>query len=128
MAGVIQERRDLPVAENKRDCRNFLKGVVIGGVMGAMATIFFAPKSGKELRTTDIKEKGSEVLHNHKEICADASTRAKEIIDEAKELKKEADRLLSAARKKAREILAHYEKVEAEADEREEGVTGGKKT
>jgi len=114
------------VAQNKRDCRNFLKGIVIGGVMGTMATILFAPKSGKELRT-DIKEKGSEVLHNRNEICADASTRAKEIIDEAKELKKEADQLLSAARKKAREILAHYEKVEAEADEREKGVTGGKK-
>ena len=68
--------------------------------LGALAGIFFAPKSGKELRS-DIKEKGSEVLKDAKEIYADATAKAKEIIAEAKhhaeELKKEADGHLSEA-------------------------------
>jgi len=118
------------MAENEKDCGSFLRGFVIGGVLGALAGIFFAPKSGKELRS-DIKEKGSEVLTEGKEIYADASMKAKEIIAEAKhqaeELKKEADRYLSEARLKAKEILARGEKKEAEAGEAEKGVTGGRK-
>ena len=82
---------------------HFFMGLLIGGVLGALAGIFFAPKSGKELKS-DIKEKGSEVLEDAKEIYANASTNAKEIIEEikhqAKEVKKETDRHLSEARQK----------------------------
>ena len=82
--------------QEKPQC-NFFKGLLIGGALGALAGILFAPKSGKELRS-DINEIGSEVLKDAKEIYADASTKAKEIIEEAKhqakELKKEADRHL----------------------------------
>ena len=44
--------------ENQRGY--FFMGLLMGSVLGAVAGIFFAPKSGKELRS-DIKEKGSEV-------------------------------------------------------------------
>jgi gas vesicle protein len=94
------------MAEHEKPQDHFFMGLLIGGAMGALAGIFFAPKSGKELRS-DIKESGSEVLK-------DASTKAHEIIEEAKhqakELKKEADRHLSEARQKAKEILATIEK------------------
>ena len=77
----------------KPQCYLFM-GLLIGGALGALAGIFFAPKSGKELRS-DIKEKGSEVLKDAKEIYADAGTKAKDISEEAKhqakELKKEAE-------------------------------------
>ena len=63
-------------------------GFLIGGVLGALAGIFFAPKSGKELRS-DLQEKGSEILKDAKEIYADAGTKAKEIIEEAKHQAKE---------------------------------------
>ena len=72
------------MAEHEKPQGHFLMGFLIGSVLGALAGIFFAPKSGKELRA-DIKEKGSEVLKDGKEIYADASTRAKEIIKEAKQ-------------------------------------------
>ena len=79
--------------QEKPQC-HFCMGLLIGGALGALAGIFFAPKSGKELRA-DIKEKGSEVLKDAKEIYADAGTKAKEIIGEfkhqAKDLKKEAE-------------------------------------
>ena len=60
--------------ENEKDSGNFLRGFVIGSVLGALAGVFFAPKSGKELRSY-VKEKGSEVSKDAKEIYADASTR-----------------------------------------------------
>ncbi len=130
MNGVKFRKEGFPMAENEKHCGDFLRGFVIGGVLGALAGIFFAPKSGKELRS-DIKEKGSEVLKDAKDIYTDASTKAKEIIEEAmhqaKELKKEADRNLSGARQKAKEILTRGEKKEAEAGEVEKGVTGGRK-
>jgi len=92
---------------------HFFMGLLIGGALGALAGIFFAPKSGKELRS-DIKEKGSEVLKDATGIYADAGKKAKKIIEEAKhqaeELKKDAERHLSEARQKAKEILAHVEK------------------
>jgi len=79
--------------QEKPQC-HFCMGLLIGGVLGALTGIFFAPKSGKELRS-DIKEKGSKVLKDAKEIYADAGTKAKDIIEEvkhqAKELKKEAE-------------------------------------
>ena len=115
------------MAEHEKPQGHFFMGFLIGGALGAMAGIFFAPKSGKELRS-DIKEKGIEVLKDAKEIYADASTKAKAIIDEAKyragELKKEADRHLSEARQKAREILACGEKKEGVASESPKDIPG----
>jgi gas vesicle protein len=115
------------MAEHENQQGHFFMGFLIGGVLGALAGIFLAPKSGKELRS-DIKEKGSEVLKDAKEIYADASTKAKAIIDEAKhragELKKEADRHLSEARQKAKEILARGEKKEGEASESAKDIPG----
>ena len=46
---------------------NFLVGFLFGSILGALAGMFFAPKSGKELRSK-IKEKGTEVLKEAEEI------------------------------------------------------------
>jgi len=101
------------VAEHEKPQNYFFMGFLIGGVLGALAGIFFAPKPGKDLRS-DLKEKGSEVLRDGKDIYADASTKAREIIVEAKhqaeELKNEADQYLSEARQKAKGMLARVEK------------------
>jgi len=79
--------------EHEKPQCHFCMGLLIGGVLGALAGILFAPKSGKKLRS-DIKEKGSEFLNDGKKIYADASTKAKEIFEDvkhqAKDLKKEA--------------------------------------
>lgn len=118
------------MAEQEKPQGHFFMGLLIGGTLGALAGICFAPKSGKELRS-DIEEKGSEILKDAKGNYADANTKAKELLSEAKhqakELKKEADRYLSEARHKAQEILARVEKREAEAGEAEKGDTGEKK-
>jgi len=124
-----RRKEGFSVAEHEKPQGQFLKGFLIGSFLGALAGIFFAPKSGKELRA-DLKEKGSEVLKDGKDIYADASTKAKAMIDDAKhragELKKEADRHLSEARQKIKEILARGEKKEGEASESAKDITGGR--
>jgi len=93
---------------------HFCMGLLIGGVLGALAGIFFAPKSGKELRS-DIKEKGSEFLKDIKEIYADAGTKAKDIIEEAKhqakELMKEAEGTGEKIAGKVQEKIGQVKKV-----------------
>ena len=72
----------------------FLKGLLIGGAVGALVGILFAPKSGKELRSY-IQKKGNKIIKDGKEIYADASIKAKELFEEvkhqAKDLKRDAE-------------------------------------
>jgi gas vesicle protein len=87
-------------------------GLLIGGAIGAVAGILFAPKSGKELRA-EIREKGSAGLKDSKELLKDVGTKASQIMNEglhqATELKKDVDRHFSEARQKTKEILVHGE-------------------
>jgi len=96
------------MAEHAESQGHFFMGLLMGGALGALAGVFFAPKSGKELRS-DIREKSGEVLKDAKKIYADANTKAEEIIEaarhQAQELKKEANRQLSDARQKAKGIF-----------------------
>lgn len=98
------------MTELEKPMGHLFVGLLIGGALGALAGVLFAPKSGQELRS-EIKEKGSAVLNDAKDIYVDVSTKAKEIAEEAKhqatELKKDADRHLLEARQKAKEILTH---------------------
>ena len=76
------------MAEHENQQGHFFMGLLIGGALGALAGILFAPKSGKELRS-DIKEKGNDVLKDAKEIYTDACTNAKDMIEEVKHQVKE---------------------------------------
>ena len=102
------------MAEHENPQVHFCMGLLIGGALGALAGILFAPKSGKELRS-DIKEKGSEVLKDTKEIYTDASTKVKEIIEEVKhqvkELKKEAEGTGEKIADKVQEKIGQVKKV-----------------
>lgn len=104
------------MAERQQDQNHFLWGFLIGGIMGALAGLFFAPKSGKELRA-ELKEKGSQAFEDAKQFYSEARGKAKAILEDARrradELRKEADRQLTEARQRAKEILSAEE---AEAD------------
>ncbi len=116
------------MAENESDWSPFLRGLMIGSFLGALAGVLFAPKPGKELRA-EIKAKGDEVLKDAQEIYDEASRKAKEIIDEGKkradELKREADRRMAEARQKAKEVLSRSEKRGEEAGEPAAETPGG---
>ena len=87
-----------------------LGGLFLGGLVGGLAGLLFAPKAGRQLRA-DIKEKGVEA----KKMYDDSVVKAKAIIDDAKnragELIREAERQLSEARMKARDVLSRQEKT-----------------
>ncbi|HAR49635.1 MAG TPA: hypothetical protein DCR81_05965 [Smithella sp.] len=100
--------------EQEKTKVNFFKGLFIGGALGALAGILFAPKSGKELRS-DIKDKGNKILNDGKEIYADASTKTKEIFGEvkhqAKELKREAEDTGEKISEEVHEKMGQVKKV-----------------
>ncbi len=117
------------MAENESDWSPFLRGLMIGSFLGALAGVLFAPKPGKELRA-EIKAKGDEVLQDAQEIYDEATRKAQAIIDEAKkradELKREADRRIAEARQKAKEVLSRREKGEEGAGESAAETPGGR--
>jgi gas vesicle protein len=85
----------------------FLKGLLIGSILGIVAGICFAPKSGKELRS-EIKEKGSKVLKDAEEIYEEATAICDDVQRHAEELKRELVKL----RQMAKQILVPGEKKE----------------
>jgi gas vesicle protein len=97
------------MAERSNDPGSFLKGLMIGGFFGAVAGLFFAPKSGRELRDA-LREKGSEAFDEAKQFYSETETKAKAILEDARrraeELRREADRQLAEARQRAKEIIA----------------------
>jgi len=91
--------------EDGNNQSNCLKGFLFGSILGVIAGIFFAPKSGKELRS-EIKEKGSKVLKDAEEIYEEATAVLDDFQCHAEELKKE----LGKVREMAKRILVHDEK------------------
>ena len=96
------------MTENENGRGGFLRGLLIGSALGALAGLLFAPKSGKELRS-ELKRKGEEVLDEAGDLYSEARARAKIILEEAhrraEELKKEANLQLEEARLRAKEVM-----------------------
>ncbi|OXS56156.1 hypothetical protein B1A99_20510 [Cohnella sp. CIP 111063] len=60
------------------ETKQAIKGVVIGGMIGAAAALLLAPKSGKELRK-DIRDRYSSVQDRTKQFVADAGGKTLEL-------------------------------------------------
>jgi gas vesicle protein len=60
--------------------KGLVKGFLIGGTIAGLASLFFAPKSGKELRR-DIKEKSNKYLDETERIIVDTKMKAKDLMD-----------------------------------------------
>jgi gas vesicle protein len=93
--------------EDGNDQSNFLKGLLFGSILGVVGGIFFAPKSGKELRS-EIKEKGSKVLKDAEEIYEEATGICDDVQRHAEDLK----RGLVKLRQMAKQIVVPGEKTE----------------
>jgi len=96
------------MTENGNNQRILFKGLIFGGIMGALVGMFFASKSGKQLRSK-IKEKGTEVLKDAEEIYEEATAVLDDLQRHAEELKRD----LLQVRQKAKEVLGWREKKEA---------------
>ena len=64
---------------------NFLTGLLFGGVLGGVAALLLAPKSGKELRG-DIQETGKKAIHETEAFFGKANHRVSEARQRARGL------------------------------------------
>lgn len=89
------------MSDQNSDFKSFLLGALIGGVVGTVTALLFAPKSGKELRrdiadtSADFYDKASDYVINVtnegkskvQEVYNVAKNKTSELIDEASEYK-----------------------------------------
>jgi gas vesicle protein len=95
---------------------DLLKGLIIGGFVGVVFGILYAPKSGKETRE-EIANKTDELLVKAKEEYGNALAKSKIVYEAAVKRLKEAD---AAAREKVEEM---EEKVSQFAQQGSEKIT-----
>jgi gas vesicle protein len=69
---------------NKDNLSGLGIGLLAGAVIGLAVGFLYAPRTGKEMRDM-IREKGEDAWHRADQIVKDAETRAKKIIDEARD-------------------------------------------
>ena len=60
--------------------KGIIKGFLIGGTVGGLVSLFFAPKSGKELRK-DIKDKSTKYVGEAGKIIHEGKLKAKDLLD-----------------------------------------------
>ena len=65
--------------------RNLFKGLLIGSLVGAVAGIVFAPKSGRELRS-DIKGEGEKAFRETKQLYSGVRDKADTVFESAKDI------------------------------------------
>ncbi len=105
--------------------KGLLFGFLAGGVIGAIAALLYAPKSGRELRN-DIRSKSDEYYDDVEKYFSDARDKAKDLINDGK---KKSEKLISDAKVKSEELLKDAEKIFNDARSKAEGyVSKGKET
>lgn len=65
--------------------KNFFMGAVVGGVLGSVTALLFAPKSGDKVRK-DIARKYNDFSDKTQKMVCDMSEQALEIVEKAKDL------------------------------------------
>jgi gas vesicle protein len=87
--------------------KGLLIGFLAGGVVGVLAALLYAPKSGKELRA-DIKRKASDIAESATDYMHGARAKTIDMVNEGKE---RSDQLIADTKEKAEHILGNAEKV-----------------
>lgn len=82
--------------EEEKNKNSFLSGLITGGILGCIAGLLFAPKSGKRFRK-DISDMGSDLLDDANHLIEDAKEKASDLMSDAKS---KADDLLKDAKKR----------------------------
>ena len=79
--------------ENNTSGRDFVFGVILGTVVGGIAGLLLAPKSGRALQD-DLSEQSNKIIEDVKtktdDLKAQAQTKAEELRTQAEEKKEEA--------------------------------------
>jgi gas vesicle protein len=73
------------LSDNKINGKDFILGAVVGGLIGAMAALLVAPKTGKALRG-DISDKYQDVSQKAQETAKQVGAATSEFADKVKGL------------------------------------------
>jgi gas vesicle protein len=93
--------------EKNSMAKGLIIGFIAGSVLGAIAALLYAPKSGKELRS-DLKKKASDLAEDAGEYMKAARAKTTELINQGKN---RSDQLISEAKEKAEHIMEDADKV-----------------
>lgn len=107
--------------------QGLILGTIIGGTIGAITALLFAPKSGAELRQ-DIKEKSAEIYDKTTDYLYTAEqSLGSTITNTVNEGRMRAQSIINSAKRQAEDILFSAENVLSEAKNKaqnaKEGVT-----
>ena len=84
------------MANDRNDAAGYLGWFFLGGVIGAVAALLVAPKTGRETREI-LSERGNEVAKRAQAMATDAQGRAGEWFDKSRELfEEQTQRLMTA--------------------------------
>jgi gas vesicle protein len=108
------------MASNTHLAKGLLFGFISGAIIGGIAALLTAPKSGKELRG-DLRQKSSELAGDVETYLRDAQEKAKTLINEGKE---RSSRLISDAKRRAASLLEDAESVLSSARSKSAGDGG----
>ncbi|RMF69225.1 MAG: gas vesicle protein [Calditrichaeota bacterium] len=114
---------------NNNDGSEFLKGFLFGGLVGAVAALLYAPKSGKEVRE-DLRKMSAELKDDAETKLQLAQTRADALLAETKqkleELRREAESAVAEIKKNAMETVAEGKgAVEKQRDRLKDALDAG---
>lgn len=96
---------------NESYARGLVTGALIGGAVGAVAALLFAPKSGQELRK-DIADKSQVAVDKAQGYISDLEVDLNSVVKSTvNEGKKKADEIIGSAKSQAQEIISNAEAV-----------------
>ncbi|HCN04606.1 MAG TPA: hypothetical protein DIS79_03225, partial [Bacteroidetes bacterium] len=105
--------------------KGFILGAVVGGAVGAVVALLFAPKSGRELRR-DIADRGEELYDKAQKYFTKEEERADDMVNEGRI---RAERIVTSARAQAESLLSNAEQVlrdaKGRAQQMKESVQAG---
>ncbi len=106
---------------NSSYSKGFLIGAVVGGAVGAVVALLFAPKSGRELRR-DIADRTEEVVDKAQQMFNKATGAGHQsdagFDDVVNEGRIAAERIVSTARHQAENLMSNAEQVLRDAKNR----------
>jgi gas vesicle protein len=100
--------------DDRKTFKGLAFGFITGAVVGGIAALLLAPKSGKELRQ-DIRNKSGDVAHDVEKYLKQAQEKAKNLINEGKD---KSSALVADARVRAEALLKDTEQMLANAKQR----------
>lgn len=103
---VVKQRKQKTMS-NEDNKKGFFKGVIVGGIIGGVTALLYAPKSGKETRE-DIKNKldeaYTELNHKVQEAKRSGGDQTKELLKKAEDIKRQLERQSNEIAKSGKKV------------------------